>query len=205
MTGFGALPGSISLLAAGSGGAIIDCAAISGVAGEGFAGSGLRCRLWPSRPLPIRPSPFRLCRFRFGHLRLCRFQPGALRFGGVGLRGILGGGVNRRRGGLRGGGCGFVGGGGGAVATGATAGEAAGLGGLRFRSGGGEAGAEPCRAMAPVTESSPCSRPVTREYSRSRSLLSVSMAAASRRASFWVSLATDWICCACRVRSAAAT
>jgi len=41
MTGFGALPGSISLLAAGSGGAIIDCAAISGVAGDGFAGSGL--------------------------------------------------------------------------------------------------------------------------------------------------------------------
>ena len=45
--------------------------------------------------------------------------------------------------------------------------------------------------MAPVTESSPCSRPVTREYSLSRSLLSVSMAAASRRASFWLSLATD--------------
>ena len=41
MTGLGALPGSISLLAAGSGGAIIDCAAISGVAGDGFAGSGL--------------------------------------------------------------------------------------------------------------------------------------------------------------------
>ena len=59
--------------------------------------------------------------------------------------------------------------------------------------------------MAPVTESSPCSRLVTREYSLSRSLLSVSMAAASRRASFWVSLATVCICCACRVRSAAAT
>src|SRR5437899_7743626 len=41
ITGFGALPGSISLPAAGSGGAIIDCAAISGVAGEGFADSGL--------------------------------------------------------------------------------------------------------------------------------------------------------------------
>ena len=41
MTEFGALPGSISLLAAGSGGAIIDCAAISGVAGEGFADSSL--------------------------------------------------------------------------------------------------------------------------------------------------------------------
>ena len=31
------------------------------------------------------------------------------------------------------------------------------------------------------------------------------MAEASRRASFWLSLATAWICCACRVRSAAAT
>ena len=31
------------------------------------------------------------------------------------------------------------------------------------------------------------------------------MAAASRRASLWLSLATSWICCACRVRSAAAT
>src|SRR5205807_3975914 len=57
---------------------------------------------------------FRFCRvglrrLRFCHLRLCRFQPGALCFGGVGLRGILGGGVNR--GGLRGGGRGLVGGG----------------------------------------------------------------------------------------------
>ena len=41
MTGFAALPGSTSLLAEGSGGAIIDCAAISGVAGEGLAGSAL--------------------------------------------------------------------------------------------------------------------------------------------------------------------
>ena len=31
------------------------------------------------------------------------------------------------------------------------------------------------------------------------------MAEASRRASFWLSLATDWICCACRARSAAAS
>ncbi len=30
------------------------------------------------------------------------------------------------------------------------------------------------------------------------------MADASRRVSFWLSLATDWICCACRARSAAA-
>src|SRR5712692_10372492 len=61
-----------------------------------------------------------------------------------------------------------------------------------------------CRAIAPVTESSPCSRTVTREYSRSRSPLSVSMAEASRRASFWLSLAMDWICCDWRARSAAA-
>ncbi len=39
MTGFGALPGSISLPAAGSGGAIIDCDAISGVAGSGLTAS----------------------------------------------------------------------------------------------------------------------------------------------------------------------
>ena len=69
----------------------------------------------------------------------------------------------------------------------------------------GDAAAGFCRAIAPVTESSPCSSTVTREYSRSRSPLSVSIAEASRRASFWLSLATDWICCDCRARSAAAT
>ena len=62
-----------------------------------------------------------------------------------------------------------------------------------------------CRATAPVTESRPCSSTVTREYSRSRSPFRVSMAEASRRASPWLSLATAWICWACRVRSAAAT
>ncbi len=62
-----------------------------------------------------------------------------------------------------------------------------------------------CRAIAPVTESKPCSSTVIREYSRSRSPLSVSMAEASRRVSLWLSLAADWICCACRARSAAAT
>ena len=46
-----------------------------------------------------------------------------------------------------------------------------------------------CRAIAPVTESSPCSRTVTRAYSRSRSLFKVSTADASRRASFWLSFA----------------
>ncbi len=64
---------------------------------------------------------------------------------------------------------------------------------------------KPCRAMAPVTESNPCSRLVTRAYSRSRSPLSVSTAEASRRASFWLSLAANWKFCACRVRSAAAS
>ncbi len=59
----------------------------------------------------------------------------------------------------------------------------------------GEAAAAFCRAIEPVTESRPCSRTVTREYSRSRSPLRVSMAEASRRVSFWLSLATDWICC----------
>ena len=40
-----------------------------------------------------------------------------------------------------------------------------------------------CRVIAPVTESSPCSSTVTREYSRSRSPFRVSMAEASRRVS----------------------
>jgi hypothetical protein len=53
------------------------------------------------------------------------------------------------------------------------------------------AGAAACRVMAPVTESSPCSSTVTREYSRSRSLFSVSIAEANRLASLWVSLAID--------------
>src|SRR6266852_1225035 len=66
----------------------------------------------------------------------------------------------------------------------------------------GRAGAEFCRAIAPVTVSSPCSRTVTRAYNRSRSLLSVSIAEASRRASLWLSLATDWICCDWSARSA---
>ncbi len=62
-----------------------------------------------------------------------------------------------------------------------------------------------CLAIAPVTESRPCSRVDRREYIRSRSLLSVSIADASRLVSFWLSRATDWICCACRDRSAAAS
>jgi len=62
-----------------------------------------------------------------------------------------------------------------------------------------------CRAIEPVTESRPCSSTVRREYNRSRSPLRVSMADASRRVSCWLSLATDWICCDCRTRSALAT
>ena len=96
-----------------------------------------------------------------------------------------------------------------AVATGPTAGAGAAdcadgaSAGVAWA--GGATGGVVCRAIAPVTESSPCSSTVTREYSRSRSLFRVSMAEASRRASFWLSLATAWICCACRARSAAAT
>jgi hypothetical protein len=65
----------------------------------------------------------------------------------------------------------------------------------------GEAVAAFCRAIEPVTESRPCSRTVMREYSRSRSPLRVSMADASRRISFWLSLVIDWICCDWRARS----
>ena len=60
------------------------------------------------------------------------------------------------------------------------------------------------RPIDPVTESSPCSSTVTREYNRSRSLFKVSIAEANRRVSFWLSLAIHWICCACRMRSAEA-
>ena len=65
--------------------------------------------------------------------------------------------------------------------------------------------AEFCRTIAPVTEPRPCSRNVTREYSRSRSLFSVSTADARRRVSFSLSLAAVWICCDWRCRSAAAS
>src|SRR6185295_5758149 len=66
----------------------------------------------------------------------------------------------------------------------------------------GKPGAEFWRPIEPVTLSRPCSSTVTREYSRSRSPFKVSMADASRRASAWLSLATDWICWDCRVKSA---
>ncbi len=69
------------------------------------------------------------------------------------------------------------------------------------RRGGGGATAALCRTIEPVTESNPCSRTLMRENSRSRSPLSVSMAEASRRTSFSLCLATDWICCDCRARS----
>ena len=124
--------GSISFAAAASGGAIIDCEAISGVAGGG----------WPD------------------WLRRDRRQPWS--------RAV--------------------------VATGATTGASGLRPGWRFGGCGGRRGGGAfCRAIEPVTESRPCSSTVTREYSRSRSLLSVSMAEASRRASFWLSLATDGV------------
>jgi len=68
----------------------------------------------------------------------------------------------------------------------------------------GEPAAAFCRAIEPVTESRPCSSTVMREYSRSRSPFRVSMAEASRRVSFWLCLAINWNCCACRARSALA-
>jgi hypothetical protein len=68
----------------------------------------------------------------------------------------------------------------------------------------GEPAAAFCRAIDPVTESRPCSSTVIREYSRSRSPFRVSMAEASRRVSFWLCLAINWNCCACRARSALA-
>jgi hypothetical protein len=68
----------------------------------------------------------------------------------------------------------------------------------------GEPAAAFCLAIEPVTESRPCSSTVMREYSRSRSPFRVSMAEASRRVSFWLCLATNWNCCACRARSALA-
>jgi hypothetical protein len=61
----------------------------------------------------------------------------------------------------------------------ATGGEAGAAGGT-----GGAAAVALCLAIAPVADSSPCSRVVKREYMRSRSPLSVSIADASRRVSF---------------------
>ena len=98
-------------------------------------------------------------------------------------------------------GAGFGAAAGAAVATAAGVGAGAGAGAAQVA----PATAAFCRAIEPVTESSPCSRTVTREYSRSRSPLSVSIADASLRVSSWPSLAIDWICCSCRARSATAT
>ena len=58
-----------------------------------------------------------------------------------------------------------------------------------------------CLAIEPVTESRSCSSTATREYSRSRSLLSVSTAEASRRPRSGFRCATVRSCCACRARS----
>ena len=74
-------------------------------------------------------------------------------------------------------------------AAGALVATAAGVGGGAGAATGGDgaaATADFCRVIAPVTESSPCSSTVTREYSLSRSLLSVSIADASRRVAFCI-------------------
>ncbi|WP_370196248.1 hypothetical protein [Bradyrhizobium elkanii] len=97
---------------------------------------------------------------------------------------------------------------GGVVATAATVGAEAAGDELAVAGEGAAAkgdGAGRCLAIAPVTESRPCSSVVTREYSRSRSPLSVSIADASRRVSLWLSFASVCNCWACRARSAAAT
>jgi hypothetical protein len=164
-TGFS---GSISFWAPGSGGASMDLAAIKGVAGVGGVAAG------------------------------------AVGAGGAGeaIAGLCSIGLASVRGRpIFGAGSGFGAGsdlaktvvaGATVDVTGATAGatgcvgEDASVEGLAAASCVG-AVAEFCRAIAPVTESSPCSSTVTREYSRSRSLLSVSIADASRRVSFWLS------------------
>ena len=159
--------GSISFVAAGSGGAIIDCAATSGVAGvaEDFLATDETVK-----------------------------GPGSAAVASTGgLSVVLAA----------------------AVATGATTGAggafcAAGDGSAVAAGGaaaacGEDAAAALCRAIAPVTESRPCSSTVTREYSRSRSPLRVSTADASRRVSLWLSLAASRICCAWRASSSAAT
>ena len=207
MTGFGALPGSISLLAAGSGGAMIDFAATSGVAGEGFAGSGLTVSAFAASTLATRPLPiaFAVC---FGRspplplpawrsplwrrrssrhpLRRSKPPPGGLRGGGVDLSAA-----------------GAVAG---AVATGATAGGLRALGGLRLRratGGRGRSGTLPGDGAGDGIQSlfqggDAGIQPVAIAVERidgggepPRLVLAF--------------LGDHWICCACRVRSAAAT
>ena len=91
--------------------------------------------------------------------------------------------------------CGFSGAAAAVVATGATTGGLAGTAAVsavgQAGTGWGGVAVAVCRAMAPVTESIPCSSEAIRENSRSRSLFSVSIADASRLASLWLSRATD--------------
>ena len=133
---FRALLGSISLAAAGSGGAMIDCVAISGVAGD-----ALRRRCLRRRRLVGGCDSVGLAAGFDPILRAaCRVRAPAC----------------DRRGPVRGAGCGLS-------ATGPAwssdrrDGGAAGLGGCGSAVAAGEACAEPCRAIAPVTESRPCS------------------------------------------------
>jgi hypothetical protein len=169
---------SISFPAAGSGGAIIDFAAISepeGWAAVGFC-AGIEATAW----LGSEAAAVGAC---FSATAAVVAATGATTGAGDGLATAGGGSTD-------------------AVAAGATeAGgpeEAAGAGGeddaaegpiavapagLALACGDGDGGVAFCRAIAPVTESRPCSRTATREYSRSRSPLSVSMAEARRLAS----------------------
>ena len=181
---FAAWPVRSALPAAGSGGAMIDLEATSGVAGDG----ALAASIGTTGPLVGRQIDRRLaCRLRWPvglslTAAVLSAQPAS---SGAGFARARPGPARRR------------------LPT-----EPAGGRLRRRRSVGGRWRPAPrdfACAIAPVTESSPCSSAVTREYSRSRSLLRVSMAEASRRASFWLSFASDWICCACRARSAAAT
>ena len=193
------LPGSISFVADGSGGAMNDFAATSGVAGVATsalvastlgAGSILAGSTLAASSLATTSdfAPSLLAASIFSAL------PGSV-FGGSLA-------TDETVAGLGSGAVALVAGfsiAGAAVATGPMRGAGVcAAGGSRVASAGPGAAAlgGSCRMNEPVTESSPCSRPVTREYSRSRSPFNVSTALARRRVSLWFSLAAIWICCA---------
>src|SRR6185437_5285395 len=185
--------GSISLEAAGSGGPIIDLAATSGIAAVvaggldeagaagGNAGSGVGAAAAIFALACSRRLASAAC---FPVTTADVVATGPIIKGAVSVAAASGAGAG--------------------VAPSTTGGaDAAGA----AEAGAGVAGAADafCLAIAPVTESSPCSRVDKREYIRSRSPFSVSIADASRLVSFWLSRAADWICCAWRDKSAAAS
>src|SRR5665213_52372 len=192
-TAFAGFSGSISFEAAASGGAIIDFAGTNGGGGGGIgaaaaaSAAGAADVTWGSEVLVEREA--------------------TVAGGGVGATASTTGGLSA------------------VFAAVVATGETTGVGGIAAAGGDGVAGAGAatefcaacaslaaeavlagagggtvttafCLAIVPVTDSKPCSSTLTREYSRSRSLFSVSTADASRLDSFWLSLATDWICCA---------